>query len=297
MTATAAPIRLQLPGPQTLGNQSVSLKVNHSWEEMAKGPANLKRYHGVQDRALAYLRTDSGLFRFGQLMERVPRFANELLAQFNGTFSPALATLSSKGLTGWTWLTTFPRIATMTPGTIEAVKDAREAVKAGVLPRDQIRHKVEHAVRETTDLAAMLGYGASMTASLFPQALAAEKAIRTAADGVTFAHDVISLDMNARNLQAARHVDLAKATPEMKQVVAETKRQNMFAIAKDVVSIVSGILGLGLIATGVAVIPGLALAGLSLASTILAIIRDLYKDTMMYKPIEFYNNKHVTQLA
>ena len=106
MTVTQTQTRIQLPGPQTLGNKRVLLQNNHAWEETARGSESVKNYHNVRQAGLRYLAKDTGLFRFGQLMDRGPRFVNAVRGQLGLAPSGALSILQGKGLTSWTWLTT-----------------------------------------------------------------------------------------------------------------------------------------------------------------------------------------------
>ena len=80
----------------------------------------------------------------------------------------------------------------------------------------------------------------------------------------------------------------------MQEAIERTTTCNLWAIAKDITSVVGSIFGLLSVARGFSLLPGIVSATLSLAATVFAVIRKLYEETMTFKPINFFDNKHVT---
>lgn len=274
----------------------VTLIPNHSLDVAVKGKYAVKTYHSLWSSTLRFLDSAEGLFRVGQLMDRVPRLMNAVRQEYGVKPHPVLDGLSGKGLNAWTWGTTFPRIVCLSQLAANANREAREALSDGSTP-EQAANKNLVAVRETTDFMAMSCHGISMISSLFPHGMALAKTFTTTAEASTLVHDVVSLDINTRNLTRAYTTELKGATAEIKSVLDQTKTHNWIAIAKDVCSVATGLFGMLFIATGVAVIPGIAMLTLSLASTILAVTRKLYEEQMYCKPINFSDRRHVTLLS
>lgn len=286
---------ISAPEAQTIGNQRITLRENHDWKTEAEGKA--KDYHSFGSAVMRTLGTANGIFRFTQLMERMPKFANALSEELGYARSPALDALTKDSRTGWVWCATFPRVIEMTPGTISSVKEARATIKDDSLAPDQKKHKLEKAFNDITDAGAMYMHSAGMIAGLFPAYQKASAVFHNTAEGCTVMHDAASLHMDAQNYLKARAVDLTYATPQIKKTVEETKTLNLISTVKNVFSLASGILALTLLATGVSYASALTLATISLSSTVFAVGRKLYEETMMFKPITFLDNKHVTHVT
>jgi|GEM_PF-3348851 len=284
------------PEVQTIGKQKFILKENHDWKVEAEGKA--KSYHSVGQAALRYLNTAEGLFRVpGQFCERLPKFVNAVREEMGLPRWAPLDDCTGRSRNSWVWLTTIPHAITMTPGMIQDVKEAKQAWSDTTLTQAQRRFKFEKATREVTDTAAMYAYSAANVLSLIPQVAKHVPTVVTCGDSATVVHDALSAKMNAENYFLATRVDLSKATPAIKEAVENSKTYALWAMAKDVAATVGGFFSLLALATGVAVLPAVAAAAFSLASTTLAIIRKMYSETMMHKPIDFLCNKSVVQLA
>lgn len=274
------------PEAQTLNDKKITLKENHDWKVEADG--NVKAHHSLGQSVLRFLESAEGLFRFGQLGDRLPKFVNAARAEYGLSRLAPLDACGSKSLASWTWLTTIPRVITMTPGTIDVVKEASDGLKDSTLNRSQKIYKFEKATREVTDTAAMYAHAAGNVASLFPNLTAFNASCTQFADNTTFAHDLISLKMNCQNYWHARTVDLTSATRAIKETVEGTKRVTLVAIAKDVVAAV------GFLVAGSVMLKAVALAALPLAATVLAVVRKMCEETMAFKPINFLDNRSVT---
>ncbi|HSX38021.1 MAG TPA: hypothetical protein VLE95_04240 [Chlamydiales bacterium] len=283
------------PEVQSFGRKKVTLVENHDWKIELSGKS--RAYHSLGEAALRYLRSAEGLFRVGQLSERVPKFVNLARQEMGLPRLKPLDVCAQQSRMAWNWLATIPRTIEMTPGVISAVQDAQAALQSNTLLPQQIQFKVETAFREVSDAIAMYAYSMSNVASLF---LNTDKLCATCINVgsvSTFSNDLVSLKINAENYARASSIDLTGATHAIKDTVNQTKYYNLLSMAKDIVSCVSGFFGILLLATGVAVVPGIALAALSLASTVFGVSRKLYSETMPFKPLEFLANKNVTYLA
>ena len=84
---------------------------------------------------------------------------------------------------------------------------------------------------------------------------------------------------------------------ECQNVLYETKKRKLLALAKNVCSVAAALSGIILIATGVGVIPGIALLVLGLSGTIFALWGKIHEEGMRWKPIDFFGGKHVKQIS
>ncbi len=280
------------PEDQVLGDKKIALKKNHDWKVEAEG--GVKDYHTYGQAFLRFLNSAEGLFRVGQLGERLPKFINATREHYGLDRLVPLDNCMSKSLLSWTWLTTIPHAITMTPGMVSDVKDAAGAWNDSSISSKQKQYKFEKATREVTDTAAMYSYSLANVVSVFPSLSHHVRSLIQFGDAATLVHDVTSLKINAQNLVHAYSVDTSKATRAMKETVEGTKRYSLVALAKDVAASVSGFFG---IFTGTTILPVVAFAFLSLASTVCAVFRKMCEDTMPYKPIHFLDNRHVTQVT
>src|SRR5271155_1930656 len=90
----------ETPTEQTIGNRTITLKPNANPASPAMA-------------VLQFLKTDEGLFRFGQLGERLPKFVNAVREHYGMRPSTTLDDCAKKSFQSWTWLTTIPRAVTM----------------------------------------------------------------------------------------------------------------------------------------------------------------------------------------
>ena len=210
-----------------------------------------------------------------------------------------LADCANRSFQSWTWLTTWPRLLTMFSGVCADAKDGADAWNDPTLDLNQKRYKVEKAFREVTDLAAMFSYSVGNVACLFPSQSKLFTACLISGERFTAAHDAASLHLNVENLARAMTVDLTQATPEIESAVKNTIRRDMIATLKDIVALAPFIFAMFAVVTGVgvAVMPALAAATCSLASTVFGTMRKVYEDTLPFKPICFADNRHVVYSA
>jgi hypothetical protein len=258
---------------QTIGNRSITLK------------PNANQQNGLGTALMQFLKTDEGLFRFGQFFERFPKLVNETRKYYGMAPSLPLADCANRSLQSWTWLTTIPRAITMTPGVLADAQDAVDAWNDPTLDLHQKRYKVEKAFREVTDAGAMYSYSLGNIACLFPSLGKLYAACLTSGANFTVAHDAASLHLNLENLARGMTVDLTQATPEIESAVKNTIRRDMIATLKDIAALAPFIFVMLAVVTGVAAMPALAAATCSLASTVFGTMRKVYEDTLPSKPI------------
>jgi len=282
----ASEIPTQILGNQTqiLGNQEITLKPN-------------AKHRSFPGSILSFLDTQEGVFRFGQLSERIPKFVNAVRREVGLSRWAPLDDCTRQSVAAWSWLTTVPRAITMTPGMAGDVQEALRSCGDKSMSFQQKRYAWEKATREVTDTAAMYAYSAANVASLFPSLSKFGASVVQFAETSTTIHDGFSLKINVENLANALACDASEATPEIQETLKGTIRYNMIATAKDIVAFVSGMLGIYLLATGTALVPSIAFVTMSLASTVFAVIRKLYEDSMSFKPISFLDHRSVTQVT
>lgn len=251
---------------------------------------------GLVRATIKWFGSSEAIFRLGQLMDRLPRWVNTGREAYGYKPFSSLQTLSSKGMTAWTWGTTFPRIPEVIIQAMDSHRAAAEGAADGSSP-DQVAAKSVEAARDVMEAVTMICHGVTMPLSIFFPGATVGKVLATTADNTTLAHDTIDLGVVAANLNRAYQVDCHGATEEVLVALDQTKTNNMIAIAKSVCSVFSGLLGLILLTTGIAPISGFGLVTLSLSSTLLAITRKLHELQMTYKPIDFFAANHISWVS
>ena len=243
--------------------------------------------NGVGRSILKFFNSSEAVFRMGQLMDKLPKWGNEVRESLGmGRYAP-MDTLSSKGLTAWTWGTTFLRIPQVIDEAVQENEATRLAISNDALTGAQVDRQIAKSASATTEAVSMACHGASMTAGLFPQTALLSKMFTATAETVGLAHDAIEFGLHKKNLELAYSMDLAGATSEMKEAVQQTKDNNWIAVAKDVCSVFSGIFGFLCAVTGLSFLSNLTAATLSLGSTAFAVTRKIHEMNMSYKPINF----------
>lgn len=279
------------PEAQTLGNKRITLKENHDWKVEAEG--GVKNYHTLGQAALRFLNTQEGVFRFGQLGERIPKFINAAREHYGKPRLVPLDNCMSKSVLSWTWLTTIPHALCITPGAISDVKAASKAWNDKSFSSEQRRYKIEKATRDASDTVSMYSYSVGNIVGLFPSASHHVRSFMKFGDALALVKDVTSLKINAENLTYAYSVDTTKATRSMKETIEGTKRYAIAGLAKDFFSSTAGIFG---IFTGTAVLSAFTFAFLSVANTVCAVVKKMFEETMPYKPIHFLDKAQVTEV-
>ncbi|MBI5272488.1 MAG: hypothetical protein HY861_00715 [Chlamydiia bacterium] len=286
---------------ERVDNKVVSLQASHGLKEEMGGGSAIAKYHTPAQAVIRFLGTMEGGYRFSQLFGRVPKWLNAVRVECGMGESSFLRRLGEKGDAHWS---SFVRIPSTTQDAISSVRDARDAVtKVGTsdaLRPEQVGYQVKKALRDVADWVSTVGYSAATVCQLIPTAEQQAKKIIQVSDTVTLGGDVVSAQMSMANLgrmQAmAKVADAQGASAELVDTIQQTKRYNMLALAKDICAITSGIFGLIFLATGISVVSGIVLLTIGLASTLFAVTKKLYEETMSWKPINFFDSKHVTCL-
>ena len=188
---------------ETLGNARITLRMNHDWKTGAEGKTATATYHGLPEATRRFLGSAEGLFRFGQLLEKVPKASNAALQAIGLPPSGPLDTCARNSARAWTWLTTIPHAIEMTPETCNTFQEAKEALYDPTLTEAQVQYKFKKAVRETTSCAGMWGYSVSNIASLFPRWNRLSATALLVGDSACLAADMTNLEMNVKNIGRA----------------------------------------------------------------------------------------------
>lgn len=224
-----------------------------------------------------YLATSLGVFQGLRLAQRTTRLANEIRNVSGHGYSSTLTDLDTKFFMGWAVMGV-PRLYGMTKGAIQANQALKEKC---VVPGERSR-KIEKAIRETTETAALYGHVIGF--------LGQTKKLSSFANTVDLISDSFDLKIAATDCRliskAAKQAVLENAEPEVQNTLEQTKRHTMIRIAKAVSAVASGIFGVALAAFGVVLAPAIILIILALASTSLSITGHFYKETKPYKLID-----------
>jgi hypothetical protein len=236
-----------------------------------------------------YSESGLGLFRFGQLGERAPKWFNALRENLGLEKIKPLETFAKDQAIGWQALTTLPRTPYTWVDAWSALKKLREPAPL----EGQGAHRVYKAIHDVADAGAMTGHSVSMIASLFPAAAAISATAHTFADRATFVADVAEAKTQADHWSKANQAlaSAGNASQEIRETLVETKRSALLGLAKAVLSVAGFVLALAGIASP------LVLLTISLAATIFALSNGIYKESMHNKPIDFFDTKHVQQIV
>lgn len=170
-----------------------------------------------------------------------------------------------------------PYLPTVIKGASESI-DALQN-KEGVTPK-----MVATAVRNTAEAAAITGYVVNLVAR--------NTTVGTMATIADTVNDVTDFGIRVHNyneitaLQERVNAPDSTASEDVKKNVEHTRTFAMLRVAKAVCAAVSALLGLAMLATGVAVLPAIALLVISFATSMFALISDGYKQT---RPYELFN--------
>ncbi|MBX7067248.1 MAG: hypothetical protein K1X28_08460 [Parachlamydiales bacterium] len=80
------------------------------------------------------------------------------------------------------------------------------------------------------------------------------------------------------------------ASGDVKEAFAHSRKYNMLRVAKAVLSVAAGVFAMWMLMTGVTILPLVLTILLSLATTMVAIRRDLYKDEGKFKLIDLHHS-------
>lgn len=237
--------------------------------------------------AAEYTASSGGAFQTLRLCQRTAKIANEVRNLSGQGYSPVLSDIDSKCFAGWA-IMGVPRLVGMTGSVAKTVADAS---KPSQVPGEKQR-KIEKAVRDTTEMGALVGHLAGYVAKT--------RAFAPVANTLDLISDSTDLKIAATDLRCAvkmsKQADSEQAVAQVKKNVQHTKMHAMIRVAKAVCAVVSGILGVSLMLLGGPIVPAIILIGLSLASTVLSIYAHFYKESRPFKMIDFFENRQVRPL-
>jgi hypothetical protein len=234
-------------------------------------------------KPLKYLKGDAGLYRFGQLMDRVPFLIGRLVEDHK-----EIDEFSRKNRSAWQHSFTIPRAITMTPESCENIGKGLSAIVDRNASGMEKLHAGLETIVETTDLVSMYILSGLTFLPFLPVSKKLADQLSETVNGATLVHDVTDVAVNYdkwRILGKTTVLDLDK------EAVEQTRTNHLLALAKGVVSAVGGVFwAIGMV-TGRAYLPLVMAAIFSLSATVFAIAKDLHKDVwMQYKPINAYRD-------
>lgn len=219
-----------------------------------------------------FLASASGSFRSLQIAEKVCRLASLAFQQMGSSSSTYYDSLAGRLQGAWIMLT-LPRLPDVTKRALDAVVgllDRSTLTNAGRTTADQV-HDIFEAGAAWSYAGAIFGASTLNAGSV-----------------CTLGADTLDLASAAEDISSAgRHLAAASLDLEAQTNLVHTQRYAMIKLAKSIASVVSGTLGLMVLAFGGPVVPALALLALGLISSISAVTAHFYKETAPYKMVDF----------
>lgn len=237
---------------------------------------------------LAFLDTTNGAFRSLQILDKTFSLLGRV------TQVPAFQE-TAKICGHWTVLG-----ITRVPGALKDTKDALVALfrASSAIPGAFFRRCLT-ALQESAGLISSLGYVATPFLQITEKTAGVGKSVLRAAEVSTFVADTCDLVKNSgdavRTGALAKRVQKMDVSSDLKEALSATHRLHMIKTMKAICSVSCFVLGLGLAATGLAVLPGVAMTipVISLAGTLFATKASLHEDGMKYKRVQLLNDRHV----
>lgn len=235
------------------------------------------------DHVVEYTKTANGAFRCLQFLERVTKAVVLVLKEMGSSMVAFFEKLAGGFGLAWAMLT-IPRLPEVTKAAkkaiVEWITPPREA------PVDGKRDKVEK-LHQIADVAAAWGYAGSLVAG--------SMAIKNMADVPNLISDVTDLQMAAQDWRLSKeHVKIIDAQDPNEGPVHDrfvyTMRLALIKMVKAISSVVSGVLGLMVLALGGPVLPAAVLLGISLISTISAVSAHFFQETMPFEKVDFFKS-------
>ncbi len=176
---------------------------------------------------------------------------------------------------------TIPRLPSVTKTAWEAIANP----KPDQGPAANATRGITQRIHDVADGAAAWGYGLSL--------LFNSSALKNAADVPNFVGDLTDLSMASEDYTLAKkHLEYintnATNNAGLQTRFMETMREALLRVVKAVSSVVSGALGLLVLAFGGPILPATAALAMSLFSTMSAMSCYFYKETADSKMVEFF---------
>jgi hypothetical protein len=251
--------------------------------------ANPKADYTAAKQLKAFTSQSLGAFRVINQLQQVIKTLNQFLTKAGSR--PVLKEFESTLGVGKSVLA-IPYIPGVTDAAVQAWEDLK--AKDGQAPA-HFEKKAAVAVRQTSEMASVWLFAANLPLRSMMPLLSTP--ITTVATVFGTLEDTTDIGIRAYDVKKCIEMDVLaeqsmnnprvekRATNEVKQAISDTKTHAMMRLAKAVCASVGGILGLAMMATGVALIPGIALAILSLGAASFAIGSDFYKESRSFNLI------------
>lgn len=218
----------------------------------------------IAGRFVDYTGSAIGALRASSVIRGVSRLYNAIAANP----SPVATQIDSVAGTTMTGL----GIVRLPSATRSAIEDVAKVSEAGPEHRN-----IAVAFRSMMDaIVAWTSVGALVTAN---------PTLRNVATLADFSQDVADLGISAADYNQAAIYEKS-AVGDVKEAFAHTRKYNMLRIAKAVMSVAAAFFAVWMLMTGVTLLPLILTILLSLATTVIAIRRDLYKDEGRFKLID-----------
>jgi hypothetical protein len=238
--------------------------INQQWLEEN---VNEKAGYSYGRHCMEYLGKSAGAFRVAQGIQKMLTLAGVLAAKIWSMPVRATQLCCHLGST----MSTLGVLRIPSAG-----KDAVDSVAALGDDKNKVPfpRKVEKAVGSVADAVAAYGF-----AHMF---VTGSPALRVVAQATDLTSDLVDVKMSVADYYKASALE-KEAEGDVKVAVAHTKTYQFFRVVKAVAAVAATIFGFVLLALGM---PLVALLTVSLASTLFAILRDIYKDSGRFKVID-----------
>jgi hypothetical protein len=243
---------------------------------------NPKHAHSKHEHVVNFNKEASGAFRFFQFVERVARLVLTIFKDMSASMVNFFENLASKCGLAWAMLT-LPRLPDVTHGAVKAVQNWSEPPKPGVSEQRDIWGKIQ----KISEGCAMWMYAVSLLATKAFGSVA-----KTVGDCFSLVSDKMDLSASLadwrKSKQCLEWVETHKTDDKaMRKMFENTVRYNFYRVVKAVCSVVSGVLGLMVLALGGPLIPGIVFIVMGLTSTIMATWASLHKNASKYELPDF----------
>lgn len=190
------------------------------------------------------------------------------------------------------------------PSTLKSTAEAFGSVlkSTSTIP-GSFRRKVISVIQEGAGCVSTLTYAFGPFLKLSEKTAGFAKSAFKVADYTTVVSDSCDFLKSTEDARLAkRYMNMAGqidgVSSDLKEALSGTHKLHMIKTAKAVCSLVGFVLGLSMFAT-VSAVPAVAvmMASLSLLGTVLSTASNLHKDSMKYKDVQFFNEKHIQQVV
>lgn len=242
---------------------------------------NPKKSWSAMEHVVDYTKSANGAFRCLQFLERVTRLVVIALKKMGSAMAAFFESLAGKLATGWAWLT-IPRLPEVTKKAWAAISNWSKTVQG---PAMTATHDKLQKIHDLADATAAWGYAGSL--------FTGNPALKAAADIPDLVANVTDLTMAAEEHSLAKdHLKYVQAQkgldPKLQQIFIEYAREQLLKIIKAVCSVVSGVLGLLVLAFAGPVLHPVVYIGFGLVGTIAALAAYFYKETRDDQRPEFF---------